>query len=84
MDYTAWIEALGLDALWNPSKRIYYPYIVAAILWALGYYLLLKKSKTSKSLQRFGAYLFPKNIWLHPSALVDYQLFFFNKGAKTN
>lgn len=82
MDGTMWIEALGLDALWNPYKRIYYPYIIAALLWALGYYWLLKKSRTSKSLQLFWTFLFPKKIWLHPSALVDYQLFIFNNLLK--
>lgn len=68
-------------AFLDHKRRIYYPYLIAALIWAIIYYTF---SKTASS-QTFGGYLkslFSKKIWLHPSAIVDYQLFFFNNLLK--
>lgn len=60
-----------LVALVEPGKRVFLPYLlVAALLASLVWLLRLRKRI---SLVRF---LFPREIWLHPSALLDYRLMF--------
>lgn len=81
-DFQQWIwaffEAIGLSAFFEPDRRIYYPYLLSALVLGIGYYYILKKTKTKKNIPNLLKYLFPKSIWLHQSAIVDYQIFIFN------
>jgi sterol desaturase/sphingolipid hydroxylase (fatty acid hydroxylase superfamily) len=67
------LKGLGepVVALVEPTKRVFVPFLLgaallAAIVWAL-------RLRRRVSLVRF---LFPRKIWLHPSALLDYRLMF--------
>lgn len=60
-----------LALLVNPAKRAFLPFlagaaVLASLVWAV-------KCRSKGSLRSF---LFPKSIWLHPSALLDYRLAF--------
>lgn len=61
--------ASGLAALMQPQKRIYLPYLVGA--FALAVLVWSVRARGRRSLVQF---LFPKAIWLHRSALLDYRL----------
>lgn len=58
--------------LTDPEDRLYVVYLFSSL--ALAYFVYLR-SKISKP---FLNYIFPRNIWLGPSAMVDYGLIFFN------
>lgn len=80
--YQYWLDALGLTAFWSANKRIYWLYLLAAFAVASAYYYLVVRPKGGKTSIGLLAYLFPSNIWLHRSALVDYKLFLFNNVLK--
>ncbi len=58
---------LGFDYLINEHQRIYWLYLLSALLLSA---LFIHQHKTYKTV------LFDKNIWLHPSAKLDYIFFF--------
>jgi sterol desaturase/sphingolipid hydroxylase (fatty acid hydroxylase superfamily) len=60
-----------LRALMTPTKRVFVPFLVGAALIACGVWAARLRGKVS--LVRF---LFPRSIWLHRSALLDYRLMF--------
>ena len=55
----------------RPHARLFYLNIISALILAL---IFIKKDSLK---ERFKA-IVDKEIWLHPSALVDYKLYFFN------
>ena len=57
-----------------PSSEIYWLYILGALLIALLLYMLDGKNKTQQ--QNLLQYLFPKEIYLHPSAIAEYKYYF--------
>ena len=57
-----------------PSSEIYWLYILGALLIALLLYMLDGKDKTQQ--QNLLQYLFPKEIYLHPSAITEYKYYF--------
>ena len=60
-------ELLALDYLTNPSKRLYWLYILSSIFLAIIYFYVTKKnSRVITSLK----------LWLHPSAKLDYYYVF--------
>jgi len=61
--------------LLDANKRIYIPYLLAALLLAVPVYLKSKKT----SVQSFWFYIFNPKVWLHRSARQDYYLFILNK-----
>lgn len=62
--------------LFDPSQRLYWIYLVGSLLLALPVFFCSKKSR---SLKAFFKFLFPKKIWLNPSARQDYVLLVVNK-----
>ncbi len=56
----------------NPNTRIYYLYLLTSLLMALIFYIIKRKNKS------IVQYLFPKKVWLHPSAKMDYSIFIIN------
>ncbi len=75
-------DILGLSTITDHKHRIYYPYLLSSLLMAFFYYYFLRSGKNSKEASKFSQYIFPKQIWLHKSAIVDYQLFIFNNIIK--
>jgi sterol desaturase/sphingolipid hydroxylase (fatty acid hydroxylase superfamily) len=72
------LETFGFAAFVQPNTRVYYPYLLFALIIAVSYYFFKKRSSSPKSVSKALKYLFPKAIWLHQSAIVDYQLFIIN------
>jgi sterol desaturase/sphingolipid hydroxylase (fatty acid hydroxylase superfamily) len=56
--------------LLDPSKRLFWPYLLSAALLATGVWWLRVRSAGRTTLLGF---LFPARVWLHRSALVDYR-----------
>ncbi|MFZ5442165.1 MAG: sterol desaturase family protein [Myxococcota bacterium] len=61
-----------LVALVDPTRRLFWPHLVAAGLLAG----LVWARRVRKSGRPLLAFLFPKDLWLHPSALLDYRFLF--------
>ena len=64
-----------------PSQRIYFLYVVSALVLALVVYEWLRRSRPDGPSGSFFSFCFPKRIYRHPSALVDYAFFFINKAS---
>ena len=59
-------------ALLEPSRRVYWPFLLSSLLLAAFVYLRDKERRFPSLV----AYLFPKAVWWHRSARLDYQLLF--------
>lgn len=64
-----------------PSQRIYLLYMVSALVLAFVVYEWLRRSRRDGPAGSFFAFCFPKRIYRHPSALIDYAYFFINKAS---
>jgi sterol desaturase/sphingolipid hydroxylase (fatty acid hydroxylase superfamily) len=73
---------LGLNAMVQTNKRIFYPYLLSSTLMAFVYFRLVYLKKQGHKSRSFFQYIFPKSIWWHRSAIIDYQLFFVNNILK--
>ena len=62
----------------EPSTRIFWPYLLSAFLIG-GLVFLFQVETPRKSLKSLLAYLFPKDIYTHKSARLDYIAFFSNQ-----
>lgn len=60
-----------LDALLGAEQRTFIPFLfVSALLAAIVWFVAVRPHKKTTLL----GYLFPRAVWLHPSALLDYRL----------
>ena len=61
----------------NPDSRLYWLYLVSFLSMALFSYAYYYKSEHNGTftLKQFLRFALPKHIYLHPSALLDYQLY---------
>ena len=66
--------------LFHSVQRIYFLYLVSALVLAFWIYLSSRRSLASQE-KGFFHFCFPKSVYLHPSAIVDYKYFFINKIA---
>ncbi|MBX2861710.1 MAG: creatininase family protein [Vampirovibrio sp.] len=90
---TAWHQAVEtLTAnIWTPillpfsaSQRIYWFYLASALVMAAGIFLWQQRAAgRSVSVKGMAAYLFPRQVLFHPSAVADYQYFLMNILLKT-
>jgi sterol desaturase/sphingolipid hydroxylase (fatty acid hydroxylase superfamily) len=55
----------------DPTKRIFWPFLLVAVVLATGVWFKELRGRCS-----LLAFLFPRSIWLHRSALLDYRLVF--------
>ena len=62
-----------------PGERIYWLYIGSALIIAFVVYLATYASKRAGLIKGFITYCFPKNVFAHKSAIVDYKYFLINK-----
>ena len=65
--------------LFSSTKRIYWQYIVAALIIALIYFLSLEKKRAKKEMKINLSY----KLWLHKSAVLDYKYFIISFFIKT-
>lgn len=64
-----------VSALWNPADNLFVPYLLTAVL--ASFLVYRRESRTQpRSLREFWRYLFPANVYLHKSALLDYKFVF--------
>lgn len=63
------MDLFALEYFTDPSKRVFWVYILSSILIAF-IYLFFKKREKKVNLS--------KKLWLHPSAIIDYKYFFIN------
>nr|WP_241242431.1 sterol desaturase family protein [Thalassotalea sp. G2M2-11] len=69
--------------LFDANKRIYWGYLLSAVMLAVPIFLLqLKQQEKQASVVGFLSFLFPKSIYLSQSARNDYFLFIVNKLLK--
>ncbi|MBU2894753.1 sterol desaturase family protein [Colwellia sp. D2M02] len=68
------------DYLFDANKRIYFVYLLSAILLAVPVFI---KTSSQFSVVDFWCFLFPKSVYTHQSAKHDYALFFINKLIKS-
>ena len=62
-----------------PGERIYWLYIGSALIIAFAVYLATYASRRVGLIKGFITYCFPKNVFAHKSAIVDYKYFLINK-----
>ena len=62
-----------------PSERIYWLYLGSALIIAFVVYFAAYASKRAGLIKGFIAYCFPKKVFAHKSAIVDYKYFLINK-----
>lgn len=60
----------------DPNKRLFIGYLVGALSAALVVFYIQFKTF---NIGQFCRYLFPKKLWWHPSAKLDYQLYVMNR-----
>ncbi|MEM0911216.1 MAG: sterol desaturase family protein [Pseudomonadota bacterium] len=60
----------------DPNKRLFIGYLLAAILFAFLVYIMNSRQKSKEG---FIAFIANPKVWLHKSALLDYQLFVVNR-----
>jgi sterol desaturase/sphingolipid hydroxylase (fatty acid hydroxylase superfamily) len=66
-------------AVANPASRFYWLYLATAfVLAVVGYLYYCRQSAQRPGVRRFFGTVFDKRVYLHPSALLDYQLYFVN------
>lgn len=58
----------------SPESRIFWVYIVSSFAMAIIPYVLYYRNRTNSPYKSFLAYCFPKEVYLHPSAIVDYKI----------
>ncbi len=67
-------------SFFQPGNRIWWPFLVSAYVIAVAYYFLLTKNEASfmRRIRKSIASCFPREIILHPSAILDYKFFLLN------
>ena len=81
MDYTAiLVRFLGpFVHPWLSTQRIFWLYLMSALLIAIGAYLILRRRTIEAPAGGMIRFLFPRAVFFHRSALVDYKYFIVNR-----
>lgn len=62
-----------VESVLDPTRRLYWPHLLsAAVLAALVWWLHVRRAGRTS----LWAFLTSRNVWLHPSALLDYRFLF--------
>ena len=77
--WTSFTKAIGsiLYTFTDLNSGLAWPFLFASMLIAGGVFIHSKKRGDTPA-QSFGAFLFPRHVYGHPSALVDYKLYVIN------
>jgi len=76
------LAARGMSTLHDvadPHSNLYWIFILAFVAVGALVYVFAPPSAARRSLRGLLAYLFPRNVYLHPSARVDYLLYLLNR-----
>lgn len=63
----------------DPTERLFVLYLVSGLVCALFVFLLAVRRNPAGAPRGFLRYLFPKGIYLHPSAKADYRFFLIDR-----
>lgn len=66
----------------EPNTRVYYPFLISTLILSIGFWVWTKGNQHPAKVKAVFKYLFPKSIWWHSSAKVDYQMLVFNNILK--
>ncbi|MEO1178176.1 MAG: hypothetical protein AAFV87_13720, partial [Pseudomonadota bacterium] len=61
----------------DPNNRIYLLYVATSLVFAFGVYKFAQRRAQHEG--SFLRFLFPKDVWSHPSAWLDVRYFFFHQ-----
>lgn len=77
--WSSFTEAIGqiLGAFTDLNSGLAWPFLFVSTLIAWGVFTLAKKRGDAPT-QSFGAFLFPRHVYRHPSAMLDYKLYGIN------
>lgn len=59
----------------DPNERVFVLYLGSSLACAVIVYLIARWRQTAETPRRLFAYLFPREVYLHPSAVADYKFF---------
>ena len=65
--------------IFKPSDRLFALYLLSALPFCFFVYKLSKEQTNKGEDRGFLAFLFPKEVWSHPSAWLDVRYFFFHR-----
>ncbi len=74
LDYLYEVGVLILTSPWNMQEKFYFVYVLTFLVMAAISYRLYYRSGTSN----FWRFVFPKKIYWHPSARIDYGVYLVN------
>ena len=63
------------NIVWNAGAKLYWLYLLGAAAMAFAVYLW---RAPDRSLTRGLCFVFPRKVFLHPSAIADYKILFAN------
>jgi sterol desaturase/sphingolipid hydroxylase (fatty acid hydroxylase superfamily) len=63
------------DIAWNPWAKLYWLYLLGAAVMAAAVYVWRAPDRSLRGMVKF---LFPRRVFLHPSAIADYKMLFLN------
>ena len=69
---------LPFQYFYQPEQRIYFVYLASAFVLAAVPYMIKKSTTPKGSYPNLFNYMFPKQVYLHKSAINDYLFFFSN------
>lgn len=74
-------DPLGLPFIETPDDRLYLPYLVSFFAISFGIYVFRDKTKLPAQGENsnFFNFLFPRNVYRHPSAIADFKFYIVNR-----
>ena len=61
------------------NERIYWGYLISSLVLAVAVHAYLRRHRAERTPRSLLAFLFPKKIYLHKSAIADYQFFLIDR-----
>jgi sterol desaturase/sphingolipid hydroxylase (fatty acid hydroxylase superfamily) len=74
-------DPLGFPFIETPDDRLYLPYVASFLVISLALYLFSRKQSSGAphEQQSLWSFLFPRSVFLHRSAIVDYKFYVVNR-----
>ncbi|WP_374311955.1 sterol desaturase family protein [Dongia sp.] len=63
----------------DPTERVYLLYLASGLICAIAVFMIARRRDPANTPRSFLAYLFPRRIYLHPSARADYWFFLIDR-----
>lgn len=73
-----WVLSKSTQIVADTNSRFYWMYLLAFLVIAAAIFAV-RAGRSNRSLRSLAAYIFPKDIYFHPSAAIDLQLYVANK-----